>query len=344
MAVKSTYYIEVAGTDVTGNFSRDATTISVTDSAGEASDTASITVDDTDGHIALPAIGAAIVIGLGWESPVIVFEGIVDDVTSAGSRGGGRQITISAKSADTVKGKTKEQGRRHKDNATLESVAKDWGGEAGLEVSVHADLASIQRTYWSMNNESFPAWADRIAKQVGATFKIYGTKAVFVPRSAGVSAKGQPLTPVMVRGGQGGNLISWSIKPMLGRPQHKEIRTVYFDAAKGEHKDVRTPASYDTEAGAIKTTRYLEEDEATSKSRSGSVEKETDRDRGGGSVEIDGDPLAQAEAPLILSDTRPGVDGTYTIESVTHNRSRGGGFTTSCTIKRPTGGAGKDDR
>lgn len=343
MSRKSVYFISVGGVDITGAFNEKATDISVTDSSGETADTASITLADDNGQIAFPQIGAPISIGIGWGVPVLLFEGFVDDVSSKGDRGGGRSMTISAKSADTVKGKTKEQFEKHKDDATLGDVAKEWGQAAGLsEVFVHADLASIQRPYWSMNNESFPAWGERIAKSLGATFKILGGRAVMVPRSAGVSANGQPLVPITAT--WGGNLISWDIKPALGRPQHKKFRTRRYDRDEGEWKADEEEASYETESDATMTVRYPEPDEDGAKSRAKSAEKETDRERGGGSAEIDGNPAAQAEATCIIVGARPGVDGPYRIDSVTHKRSRGGGFTSSLTLKQPGEGTGKDER
>lgn len=336
--MRASYYIAVGGTDVTGNFTADATDISVTDSSGETADTASISLADDNGHIRLPGIGDPIEIGLGWGAPTFVFEGFVDDVSSSGSRGGGRTLTISAKSADTVKSKIKEPAEKHEDDTTFGAVAKKWGQAAGLgQVIVHGDLAGISRPYWSMNNESFAAWGERQARAMGATFKIVGSRGIFVPRSAGVSATGRPL--VAIRAAFGDNLLSWNIKPALGRPQHTEFRSRWFDRRAAEWKDQRKGASYDTSADASLTFRFTEPDEGQSGTRSGSNEKESDRERGGGSVEIVGNPLAQAEAPCQIVGARPGVDGSYTIESVTHKLSRGGGYQSSLTLKRPEAGA-----
>lgn len=341
--MKTAFYIAVGGADVTGNFSADATDITVTDSSGETADTASISLADDDGHIALPGIGDPIEIGLGSGQPVLVFEGFVDDVSSAGSRGGGRTLSISAKSADTVKAKVKEAEEKHEDDTTFGEVAKKWGQAAGLgEVIVHGDLAGIHRKYWSMNNESFAAWGERQARAIGATFKIVGSRGIFVPRSAGVSATGRALVPIVAK--RGDNLLSWNIKPLLGRPQHAEFRSRFFDVAAGEWKDERKGASYDTSAEAVGSFRYAEPDADQAGERAGSDEKESDRERGGGSVEILGNPMAQAEAPCQIVGARPGVDGSYTIESVTHRHSRGGGFVSSLSLKRPGEGAGSDTR
>lgn len=343
MSRKASFFVSADGADVTGNFSLDTTDISITDSSGASADTATIKLDDRESHIVLPPLGTAITIGIGWGRPVILFDGFVDDVDWDLSRGGGRNLSISCKSADTLKGKLKEPQEKHEDETTLGAVAKKWGEAAGIgEVFVHPDLASIERQYWSMNNESFLAWGERMAKANGATFKVLGDRAVMVPRSAGVSASGQPLVPIIAQ--YGVNLISANIKPMLARPQAAKFRARHFDVKAGDWLAAEVESTYDTEAEAVLTARYSEADEGAGKARAGSNEKESDRERGGGSISIDGEPNAQAEAPCILIGARPGVDGEYRIDSVTHSYNRGGGFVSALSVKQPGGDAGKDDR
>ncbi len=341
MARKASFFVSVNDVDVTGNFTPYVTDISITDGSGKSSDTASISIAD-DGTIAFPDIGVPVSIGIGWGIPVLLFSGTVDDVSFNKTRGGGKSFSISAKSADTVKGKVKQQASRHKDDSTFGDVAKEWGQAHGLTVNVHPDLAAINRTYWSMNNESFAAWGERMARQLAATFKIMGSVGIFVPRSAGISPSGAQLADIEAIDGK--NLIDCQIKPNVGRPQHKKFKTRHFDADEGEWQEEEEDPEYETGADAETISRYIEADKETAKSRAKSNAKKSDRERGGGTVTIDGDPSAQAEARLKLIGVRAGIDGTYRIDSVTHRYSRGGGFTSSCSVKQPTDGAGKDDR
>lgn len=341
--MKASFFVSVGGTDVTNNFTPLVTGITVTDSSGEASDTASISLADIEGEVALPDIGDDIQIGLGWGAPVVIFEGFIDDVVCDFDRSGGNKISISAKSADTVKGKAKEQVERHKDDATLGDAFDEWAKAAGIGTTmIHDSLASIQRAYWSMNNESFAAWGQRMARDLGATFKIIGGRAILIPRSAGISVTGQPLPTIIAR--RGDNLKSGSIKPKLGRPQHASFRSRYFDIAAGAWNAEEIAASFDTAAEAIHTSRYTETDASEAGSKAGSSEKEGDRERGTGNVEIVGDPMAQAEAACQIIGVRPGVDGTYRIDSATHNYDRSGGYGTSLSLKQPKDGAGTDTR
>ena len=82
--------------------------IRVSDKAGSSSDTATVVLDDKEGQIVLPEAGARISIMLGFEGDGvgIVFDGIVDEVRSSGTRGGGMTVSVSAKGFDS-KGKAK---------------------------------------------------------------------------------------------------------------------------------------------------------------------------------------------------------------------------------------------
>ena len=61
-------------------------------------------------------------------------------------------------------------------------------------------------------------------------------------------------------------------------------------------------------------------------------------------VEIDGEPAAMAQANLVLSGARDGVDGTYIIKAARHRYARRHGWTTTCEVEQPSGSAGTDSR
>lgn len=342
---KAIYSVSIDGKDVSSGFVAVLTKITIKDAAGQNSDTASIELDDRGGQISLPRVGAKITIGLGWEGgkPVVVFEGVVDGVTSTGGRGQGRMLTVSAKSADPRK-KLKSKTQKHKDKAKLGDVAKEWGKDAGLtDVKVHADIEKIERQYWSMDGESFLQWGRRVAREVGATFKVMGDRAVITPRSAGQTASGKPLPKITGRWGV--NLISWSISPVTSRPAFRKFEKRYYDTTEAKWKTETFDAREVADGiDATEATTFSEADKDGAKTSAEASEKEADRNKGDGSAKIDGDASAQAEAEFELIGTRPGVDGTYRIESLTHTYERSGGWTTDLDLKQPKGEAGKDKR
>ena len=105
MSKRAVFMVSVAGTNITATLSPVLISLSVSDKAGTHSDTASLEIDDTDGRIVLPQIGAPVVVALGWEGEGVrvVFTGTVDEVRSSGSRGSGRTLQIAAKGMDTTR-------------------------------------------------------------------------------------------------------------------------------------------------------------------------------------------------------------------------------------------------
>ena len=335
------YLVSIAGQNISARLRGIVEQITVHDGSGQAADTASITLDDKGGQIKLPQKNDPVEISLGWMAGDVrqVFDGVIDSVESTGGRGQGHMLSISAKSAD-MSSKIKEHREKNWDDKTLGEVLAEAGRFAGIQVTVHPSLAKIKREYWGMTNQSFVAFGNKLARELGGTFKIRNGRATLVPRNEGVGAGGSALKPIMATVGD--NVISWSISPAEARPQFTKYGTRWFDrkAAKWKRETVEAAPK----AQAQSTDRYSEADAESSKGRSGSAKRGGDREKGGGTITIDGDSLAQAEAPVIVSGTRPGIDGTYRAESVEHRYTRGGGYTCTIDIKSPGEDTGSDDR
>ena len=334
--------ITVNGQDISSTVLPRLLNLSVVDKAGGSSDTCTISLDDTDGSIIMPSKGAELVVELGDESGIdVVFKGTVDEPRTSGSRSGGRTISISAKGVDT-KGKAKEPQSKHWDDKSLGDVLKDAGKVAGLDlVTVAPALASITRKYWAMQNESFLHFGERLAREVGGTFKVVGSQAILADRNGGTSASGAALPSVNATWGD--NLISWDIAPSLGRPRFKEIKVRHYDTKTGTTKE-ETVQIEDDEATATHVDRHTAADEDEAKARAESIKKDSERAKGGGTITIDGSTKPQPEGSVVLSGARPGADGSYTIDTVTQDVSRGSGWTTKLDVKKPSGDAGKDSR
>jgi len=340
---KSTCIVTIDGRDVSSNLLPSLINLSVTDKAGSSSDTCNIELDDTDGVLLLPRDGVSIEVSLGdnLNGVATVFRGTVDEVRSSGSRSGGMVLSVTAKGVDT-KGKAKQPQQKHWDKKPLGDVLTEAGKEAGIpEVTVDPALKALVRDYWAMQNESFLHFGERIAREVGGTFKVSGQKAVLAKRNGGTSASGEALPPVTAAWGR--NLISWDISPTLGRPRYKSIKSRYYDTKTATWKEKEVQID-DPDAKADYTLRNPAADETEADTATKSGKADSERAKGGGSITIDGDVSAQPEADLFLTGARPGIDGQYRIDSVTHEYSRGSGFTTRLEVKQPQGSAGKDTR
>lgn len=335
--------VRVDGQDVSSAILPRLISLSVTDKAGISSDTVNIELDDTDGLILLPRDGAAIEVLLGSndEGVALVFAGVVDEVRGAGSRSSGRTLTISGKGFDG-KGKAKEPHEKHWDDQTLGTVFAEAAKLGGIDgVRVDPELAQIARPYWAMQGESFIHFGERIAREVGGTFKVVNGVAVLAKRNGGMAAGGAALAAVRATYGQ--NLLAWDIAPVLGRPRYSKAKVRWYDPKTAEWKTEEVEIS-DPDAKAEFTARFTAPDQDEAKSNAESKKADSERGKGGGSITIEGTADAQPEGTVILSGARPGIDGTYRIDTVNHDFSRSAGWTTRLDVKQPQGEAGTDGR
>lgn len=338
---KTSCVITIGGQNVSSAVLPRLISLSVTDKAGVSSDTVSIDIDDTDGVVLLPQEGVEITVDLGDDEGVYrVFEGTLDEVRSKGSRSGGMTISVSGKGFDT-KGKAKEPKQKHWDDKSLKDVFGEAAEAAGLSVVVDSSLGEIKRPYWAQQTESFIHFGERIARENGATFKVVGKRAILAKRNGGSSAAGQALPAVSAVNGV--NLLSWDIAPVLGRPRFRKVRTRHYNrkTATWQTEDVEVEDE-DTEAEWIRRNSAGDADEA--KAASNSTKDDIEREKGGGSISIDGTAMPQPEGTIVLSGSRPGIDGIYRIETVTQTFDRNSGWTTRLDVKQPQGDAGTDGR
>lgn len=192
-----------------------------------------------------------------------------------------------------------------------------------------------------MDDESFIEFGDRIASEVGGVFDVRDTTAILAKMNTGTSPTGASLTPITAIVGE--NVHSWDIAPFIGRPRFKKARARYYDTKEAKWKEVEVETSIEDAEPEI-TSRFSEADEEQAKGKTGKEKADSERNSGEGTVVIEGNALAQPEAPCTISNARPGVDGEYRVDGVEHDYSRGGGFLTSLTLRQPQGEAGKDSR
>lgn len=344
---RSLYRITIGGTDVSSRLAPYLLKVETEDADGATSDAASIDLDDgIAGRFVLPEKGDAVTVDLGSEGRGMVrrFTGSVDTVKWKLDRGGGRRLEIHAKGMDTSS-KAKEAKHRHWDDAKLGSVLDDAARAAGLSgCATHADLAAIERDWWSMDGESLVAFGHRLASEMGATFKIVGNRALLVPRGAGISASGKAL--VTITATVGDNLISAEITPDRGRPRYAKVKGRHWDRKKAtwEEVEVEVDTGGDAAVTATETLAHPRADAAAARRAAGAEARDGERDKGGGPIEIDGEPRAVAGAPCILAGCREGIDGAYEIKSAKDTLDRRDGYKTRLDLVKPGSGVGKDSR
>jgi Bacteriophage probable baseplate hub protein len=276
----------------------------------------------------------------------IVFTGYVLSVESGFSRrGGGRRMWIEAQSglitgpmkAPDYKtwgaGITNEGSpENNKDGVSLKDVLTDAFKSSGMGVVLGGELADIKRNFW-MQNESPMAFAARIAGEVGASFQVIGDKVVMKPLDP---AKGESSTTIEAVWGV--NLISWRIKPFVGRPQWGASQQKFFDTAKGVWGSVKGAIGGSLPFGGATAVAGLPSSAPNRQvggQLNGGVDVASQERRGEGWCIINGEPSAIAGASCVIIGARPGVDGRYLIAESEHNYTRGGGYTTRLNLQNP---------
>jgi phage protein D len=170
---------------------------------------------------------------------------------------------------------------------------------------------------------------ERLAREIGGNFRIQGMKAI-------MSKRGGSYTAAVVAA-WGRNLHGWDISPSLGRTQYSQMRARWYDSGKAQWQEAEEDTALSVEARH--DHRYAKPDEDEAMQQTASDRATSERDAGEGSVTIEGDTAATPDGLCIVTGARPGIDGTYRIESVTHSYSRGGGFVTQLSLKQPGSGS-----
>ncbi|PBB98337.1 contractile injection system protein, VgrG/Pvc8 family [Mesorhizobium sp. WSM3862] len=336
---KGHFRVLVGGQDVTSRFVPLLISLSITKSGSEATQSATFTLDDKDAAVRFPKTGTPVSIELGWAGGAMRrFEGEVDTSDWSLDRGSGSVLTVTARSA-SLKGQVKQPTDRHWEKTTLGRVLKDAAVDAGLSIKVHSSLAGRQLEYEAQDNESFFAFADRLAREHGATFAIKGSQAGFVPRNQGVSATGQPLPTVVITRGM---VISASgLTPATDRPRFKKKKGRWYDLHRARQVIEEVETGDDVEPEDV--LRFMEPDATAARTRADSDRIDAARQKGSGTITIEGEPSAEPEGTAVIQ-LRAGVDGSYTIASITDTLDRGSGYTTQISLGNPQGSAGTDSR
>jgi phage protein D len=338
---RAIFQVIVNGVDYSSRFEPVLKTIEVTDGDGKKSDSASITVADPEGSTYMPEPDAKVQILLGHEGQGVglCFKGKVETVRSSGSKGGGRELKITARGLDT-KSKAKEPAERTAADKTFGEVVDQWAKAAGMDgVRIAPALRNVRRAWWGMQNESFIHWMERMADELGGTFRVSDNEAVMVEAGAGQSASGKTLPTVTAEFGR--NMISWDIDPFTGRAQTNRARVRFYDRENARFREVEAEVE-DTNSRASSRRAHAASSEASARQNAGSDKKKSKRKKGGGTVTILGDSHARPEGTLVVVGAREGVDGDYKITSITHSFSKSAGFTTRISFGDSK--AGKDKR
>jgi len=284
-----------------------------------------------------------------WGGPglEVVFAGWVSEVESGfGRRGGGRRLWITGTGGNT-KGPAKEQqnvtvGEGKKDDSaqagegkhSLSEIGEKVFGNAGLKLKLSPGMKAMKRDFWQAANESAQNFGERIARETGGIFSINNGIATLVGKGEGVNADGVKMFNIEAVWGI--NLIGWRIKPFSGRAQWGGTSARFFDFNAANWDKIAGEVAGGNPFGgakAIAQTVGSVIGKVEGGQNNAGMSGDSQSKRGTGWVLLNGEPRAHAHCNVVISNARPGVDGTYYVSEAEHNYTRGVGYTTRCNVQ-----------
>ncbi len=201
------YVVTVNGTDITGklkgripepNGRSRARLIGLrlSEKRGGDADELELTIDDSDGGMALPPTGATIEVSLGWSAGSLVNVGLVDKgrftVDSVEHSGPPDIVTVRARSADMTSAIVTRREQSWS-KTTLGAVLHAVAARNGLTPRIAPALADIAVTTLSQARESDMALLRRLGREHDAVATVKGGALIFSAIGAGITSSGKPI-------------------------------------------------------------------------------------------------------------------------------------------------------
>jgi len=191
--------ITAEGEDVTARVADRLVSLRIADEAGIEADTLSLTLDDRDARLAVPAAEALVRVSLGMAGPRPVpltpmGAWRVDDTELTGPE---RQLRIAATAAD-MRGAIRSPRTRAWEGVSLGEIVRTIADEAGLSPAVADELAAIEPGYVAQTAESDLHLLTRLARRYSAVVKAASARLVLVRRGSDTAADGSRLAPVAI--------------------------------------------------------------------------------------------------------------------------------------------------
>lgn len=326
--MKPIWKISADGADITAACAKRLLQLVVTDEAGIASDTVSLTLDNRDLAIAAPRKGAKLEVWMGYEGGGLVHMGqyVVDEIEAEGPP---HALTIKGKAAD-MRASFKEQKTRGWDQITIGDLVKTIAGEHKLIPAVSPQLAQIAVPNLAQTNESDLNLLTRVAKTYDAVAKPVSGRLLFVPRGEAKSASGKAMPGVSLGPGD----VRSYRATQAERGKYGAVVAQWHNPATGQPESIKVSDG----EGPTHTVRQKYPD--ASQAQAAAQAKLDSLARGVGTFSgavVPGRPGLGAEGKLTVSGLGDVADGTWTITRAVHTLDKSGGLRTDVEGETPKG-------
>lgn len=190
-AVKSPGFSITMGGKVLTQLDDRIMSLSLTDNRGFDADQLSISIDDSDGMVALPPRGAELAVSFGWLGEPLIYKGLytVDEVSHEGPAD---TIGVTARSADfREEFNVKREVSWH--DVTVERVVSAIAHRYGLKAQISEMLMDIEIDHADQTQESDMSFLTRMAEMLGAIATVKNGSLLFILPGGGLTADGKAL-------------------------------------------------------------------------------------------------------------------------------------------------------
>ncbi len=304
--------------------------LSLTEKRGGEADQLDLTLDDTDGKLALPRKGQTIKLQLGWlqggDVPVGLFDKgafVVDEVEWAQAPA---QIHLTARSADLTAGFRIRREKSHRDT-TLGAIARQIAGAHGYEARIAPELDAIPVPVIAQHGQSDMALLARLGREHDAVATIKNRRLILSPIGRGTAPSGAKLPALIIRAidGSGGRYRE------VDRTADAGVEARWHDAATVTRKTV----SVGTGKGKPHRLRPVYHSEAEAKAAAKAAHARAKRASAEFGFTLSyGRPDLYPERPVALSGFKSPIDAqSWAIAELVHNLDGQGGLGTSLKLQ-----------
>lgn len=291
--------------------------ITLTENRGFDADTLQVTVNDSDGLIALPDRNAEITLAIGFGLNLIdKGKFVVDSITHSGPPD---VIIIGAHSADFKKEFLERKSGLY-ENKTLEEIIKEIAGKHKLKYKVADIFKKIKVPAKQQADESDANLLTRIAEEFDAVATIKNNILLFLERGKGKTASGESLATI-THHRSAGDQHTYSVSD---RNQYSGVEVRYI--VPGTAKRKKLIVGEETRLYKIRKL-YNNEKEANI-----AADQQLKRlKRNAASVQVNlarGNATLSAESPLKLVGFKSEMDAhNWIVTTITHTINSSNGFT-----------------
>ncbi|MBC3911569.1 contractile injection system protein, VgrG/Pvc8 family [Undibacterium umbellatum] len=191
---KPAFAITLDDQDITSKIYPRLVSLTLTEARENAVDELNITIDDSDGRVAIPRKGVKITLQLGWEHSGMVDKGsfVVDEVEHEGAPD---MLVLRARSAEMAK-PVRTRKDRSFDKKTVADIVGQIAKDNGLTPKVSQSLQSKIIDHIDQTNESDINFLNRLGKRFDAVATVKKDALLFLPIDEGSNSKGESLPTI----------------------------------------------------------------------------------------------------------------------------------------------------